>query len=176
MIGMVESAPQDVELGKIIAWEGVAWKHRGRIGQYLNIGGLVARMLVSGGKLSTYQKKLSPKIPDALKEELTEEAQTKRRYRNKVASWILPVVAMAKGKDAEKLSNALARKKSVQTEVHIWNGEKSSMSTTKANKLAADLIRRSGVEVYEQHDEDGRHGVEDGLYVSIPRIADALAA
>lgn len=176
MIGMVESAPDNIELGKIVAWEGVAWKPRGRVGQYLNIGGLVARMMVSGGKLSTYQKKLSPKIPDALKKELAIEAGTKKRYRNKIASWLLPVVAMAKGKDAEKLGNALARKKSAKTEVFIWNGEKSSMSSTKANKLAAAIISRSGVEVHQQSDEDGRHGVEDGLYISVPRIVDALAA
>jgi hypothetical protein len=176
MIGLIESAPEDVEIGNVIAWEGVAWKPRGKITQYLNIGGLALRMIASGGKLSTYQKKLAPPVPDSLRSALKQESEAKQNYKNKIASWILPVVAMAKGMDAEKLTNALGQRQGEDTVVFIWNGEKSTMSRNRANKFAASVIRLSGVIVHEESDEDGRHGVEDGLYNSIPRIADALAA
>lgn len=176
MIGLIESAPEDIDIGKIIAWEGVAWAPKRKVTQYLNIGGLLMRMMASGRKLGTYQKKLSPGVPQSLREELRTEAETKVRHKNKLGSWLLPVVAMAKGQDSARLANALSARATENTQVFLWNGDKSPMSRTRANRHAAKVLELAGIPTVVEHDEDGRHGVEDALYVSIPRITGALAA
>lgn len=133
-IGLIASMPDDVELGKFIAWEGVAWKPKSKVASALNVAGLMLRMASTGWhKLSTYQKKLSPAVPQKLRDEIGRENRIKRS--GKLGSWLLPIVGMAKGTDTSRLANALSEKAGDDTELFIWNGAKSYISRTSPTNM-----------------------------------------
>lgn len=180
-IGLIAAAPEGVKIGNVIAWEGIAWQPKSKLAAIANIGGIACRALSMGSKILKYQK-LAGEIPESIEQTLDTEKRPKpegsrfKRGVRKIGSWILPIVAMAHGNDAHQLINALSGRDTSDTVVHLWNGEKSLMSRTKANERGATLLRVAGITVQRETDADGRHLVEDNIPFSLERKLSVLGA